>query len=199
MEKGLVVTQLDVEPGECIKVKGKIQSDAKGFAVNVGKDSNTLMLHFNPRFDCHGDVNTVVCNSKEDGVWGEEDRKAEFPFQHGDKIEICISFDETEATVKLPEAEFKFPNRLGMEKIEYLAVEGDFKVKAINLLVMLAQARAGAGTAVALEDLQKVRKCCMLCGTGSLGRLAQWLCDCCPALACGGEAFLAQCFCGAGM
>ncbi|TRZ18696.1 hypothetical protein HGM15179_008449, partial [Zosterops borbonicus] len=129
--QGLVVTQLDVEPGECIKVKGKIQSDAKGFAVNVGKDSNTLMLHFNPRFDCHGDVNTIVCNSKEDGTWGEEDRKADFPFQHGDKIEICISFDETEATVKLSEAEFKFPNRLGMEKIEYLAVEGDFKVKAI--------------------------------------------------------------------
>lgn len=56
--------------------------------MNVGKDSNTLMLHFNPRFDCHGDVNTIVCNSKEDGVWGEEDRKADFPFQHGDKIEV---------------------------------------------------------------------------------------------------------------
>lgn len=50
---------------------------------------------------------------------------------HG-SLQICISFDETEATVKLPEAEFKFPNRLGMEKIEYLAVEGDFKVKAIK-------------------------------------------------------------------
>lgn len=56
--------------------------------MNVGKDSNTLMLHFNPRFDCHGDVNTIVCNSKEDGMWGEEDRKADFPFQHGDKIEV---------------------------------------------------------------------------------------------------------------
>ncbi|KAI6070001.1 16 kDa beta-galactoside-binding lectin isoform X1 [Aix galericulata] len=132
MEQGLVVTQLDVEPGECIKVKGKILSDAKGFAVNVGKDSSTLMLHFNPRFDCHGDVNTIVCNSKEDGTWGEEDRKADFPFQHGDKIEICISFDAAEVKVKLPEVEFEFPNRLGMEKIQYLAVEGDFKVKAIK-------------------------------------------------------------------
>lgn len=56
--------------------------------MNVGKDSSTLMLHFNPRFDCHGDVNTIVCNSKEDGMWGEEDRKADFPFQHGDKIEV---------------------------------------------------------------------------------------------------------------
>lgn len=28
--QGLVVTQLDVQPGECVKVKGKIPSDAKG-------------------------------------------------------------------------------------------------------------------------------------------------------------------------
>jgi len=34
--------------------------------------------------------------------------------------------------VKVPEVEFEFPNRLGMEKIQYLAVEGDFKVKAIK-------------------------------------------------------------------
>ncbi|XP_032848471.1 16 kDa beta-galactoside-binding lectin [Tyto alba] len=132
MEQGLVVTQLDIQPGECTKVKGKILPDAKGFALNVGKDSSTLMLHFNPRFDCHGDVNTIVCNSKDDGVWGEEVRMADFPFQHGSKTEICICFNEMEATVKLPELEFQFPNRLGMEKIEYLSVEGDFKVQAIK-------------------------------------------------------------------
>lgn len=56
--------------------------------MNVGRDSGNLLLHFNPRFDCHGDVNTIVCNSKQDGVWGEEDRKADFPFQQGDKIEV---------------------------------------------------------------------------------------------------------------
>lgn len=70
------------------------------FAVNVGKDSSNLMLHFNPRFDCHGDVNTIVCNSKEDGAWGEEDRKADFPFQHGDKTEVrlqgCVQGPGTE-------------------------------------------------------------------------------------------------------
>lgn len=73
-----------------------------------------------------------MCNSKEDGTWGEEDRKADFPFQQGDKVEICISFDAAEVKVKVPEVEFEFPNRLGMEKIQYLAVEGDFKVKAIK-------------------------------------------------------------------
>ncbi|XP_051473600.1 16 kDa beta-galactoside-binding lectin isoform X2 [Apus apus] len=102
MEQGLVVTQLDIQPGECIKVKGKILSDAKGFAVNVGKNSSTLLLHFNPRFDCHGDVNTIVCNSKEEGTWGEEDRKADFPFQQGDKTEKLGTDLGAEQTRLLP-------------------------------------------------------------------------------------------------
>ncbi|NXS58745.1 LEG6 protein, partial [Brachypteracias leptosomus] len=128
---GLVVTLLDIQPGECIKIKGMILPNAKEFAVNVGKDSANLLLHFNPRFDCLGDVNTIVCNSKEDGTWGDEERKAEFPFQQGNKVEMCISFNEAEATVKLPEVELQFSNRLGLGKIEYLSVEGDFSVKAI--------------------------------------------------------------------
>uniref|UniRef100_Q7M2S1 Galectin (Fragments) n=1 Tax=Sus scrofa domesticus TaxID=9825 RepID=Q7M2S1_PIG len=36
-------------------------------------DSNNLCLSFNPRFDMHGDINTIVCNSK-GGAWGAEQR-----------------------------------------------------------------------------------------------------------------------------
>uniref|UniRef100_A0A452UIQ5 Galectin domain-containing protein n=1 Tax=Ursus maritimus TaxID=29073 RepID=A0A452UIQ5_URSMA len=35
------------------------------FVLNLGKDSDNLCLHFNPRFEAHGDVNTIVCNSKD--------------------------------------------------------------------------------------------------------------------------------------
>ncbi|XP_006133935.2 16 kDa beta-galactoside-binding lectin-like [Pelodiscus sinensis] len=133
MEHVLVATHLNVQPGECIKVKGKIFPEAKRFAVNVGKDSGNLVLHFNPRFDSHGDVNVIVCNSMEDGRWGTEEREADFPFQQGDKTEICISFDTTELTVKLAgDKEITFPNRLGLENIEYLSVDGDFAIKAIK-------------------------------------------------------------------
>uniref|UniRef100_A0A8C3I2P5 Galectin n=1 Tax=Chrysemys picta bellii TaxID=8478 RepID=A0A8C3I2P5_CHRPI len=133
LPKGLVATHLNIQAGECIKVKGKILPEAKGFAVNVGKDRSNLVLHFNPRFDSHGDVNVIVCNSMEDGLWGTEERETDFPFQQGDKTEICISFDTAELTVKLAgDKEIVFPNRLGLENIEYLAVEGDFAIKAIK-------------------------------------------------------------------
>ncbi|XP_054845817.1 16 kDa beta-galactoside-binding lectin-like [Eublepharis macularius] len=133
MECGLVATQLKIKPGESIEVKGKILPDAKGFVVNLGKDCENLVLHFNPRFDCHGDVNTIVCNSKKEGEWGEEQRESSFPFQQGEKTEISFSFDTSELKVKLSDGqEISFPNRLGLDAMPYLSVEGDFKIKALK-------------------------------------------------------------------
>lgn len=107
-------------------------SDAKSFVLNLGKDSNNLCLHFNPRFNAHGDANTIVCNTKEDGTWGTEHREPAFPFQPGSITEVCITFDQADLTIKLPDGhEFKFPNRLNMEAINYMAADGDFKIKCV--------------------------------------------------------------------
>ena len=56
--------------------------------LNLGKDGNNLCLHFNPRFNAHGDTNTIVCNSKDDGAWGAEQRESVFPFQPGSVVEV---------------------------------------------------------------------------------------------------------------
>ena len=58
------------------------------FSLNLGKDDNNLCLHFNPRFDAHGDINTIVCNSKDAGAWGAEQRESAFPFQPGSVAEV---------------------------------------------------------------------------------------------------------------
>lgn len=58
------------------------------FVMNLGKDATLLGLHFNPRFDAHGDVNTIVCNSKKVEEWGAEHREAVFPFQKGGTAEV---------------------------------------------------------------------------------------------------------------
>uniref|UniRef100_A0A5G2Q797 Galectin n=1 Tax=Sus scrofa TaxID=9823 RepID=A0A5G2Q797_PIG len=129
---GLVASNLNLKPGECLKVRGEVAPDAKSFVLNLGKDSNNLCLHFNPRFDMHGDINTIVCNSKDGGAWGAEQRESAFPFQPGSVVEVCISFGQTDLTIKLPDGyEFSFPNRLNLEAIEYLAADGDFKIKCV--------------------------------------------------------------------
>ncbi|XP_075774389.1 16 kDa beta-galactoside-binding lectin-like [Pelodiscus sinensis] len=133
MECGMVLTHLKVQPGECIAVKGTVLPDAQRFALNMGRVASELALHFNPRFESQGDTPVVVCNSRQDGVWGEEQRAQDFPFQRGQDTKVCISFDAQELMVGLPgEQQIKFPNRLGLEAIEFFSVEGDFKIKSIK-------------------------------------------------------------------
>ncbi|KAH0630480.1 hypothetical protein JD844_013532, partial [Phrynosoma platyrhinos] len=80
-----LVAHSKIKSGECIKVKGKVSPEATSFSLNLGWDETNLILHFNPRFDLHGDIRTIVCNSKSAGEWGEELRESEFPFHQGEE------------------------------------------------------------------------------------------------------------------
>ncbi|XP_020634041.3 galectin-1-like [Pogona vitticeps] len=128
-----LVAHMRVKSGECIKVKGKVAPEAESFALNLGQDESNLILHFNPRFDFRGDIRTIVCNSKADGDWGTELRESRFPFQQGEETKLCVSFDAEEITVELSEGqELRFPNRLGLEAVDYFSVTGDLDVKSIK-------------------------------------------------------------------
>ncbi|KAM8895999.1 galectin-1-like [Lycaon pictus] len=132
MACGLVASNLSLKPGQCLRVQCEVVPEAKSFVLNLGKDGDNLCLHFNPRFEAHSDVNTIVCNSKDGGARGEEHRESAFPFQPGTVTEVCISFDQANLTIKLPDGyTFKFPNRLNLEAISYLAADGDMKIKCL--------------------------------------------------------------------
>lgn len=64
------------------------------FVVNIGKDPANIVLHFNARFDIHGDVKTIVCNSKNNGEWGTEQRETTFPFQEGSTAEVRLGMTQ---------------------------------------------------------------------------------------------------------
>ncbi|EPQ14776.1 Galectin-9 [Myotis brandtii] len=57
------------------------------FAVNLqtGFSDNDIAFHFNPRFEEGG---YVVCNTKQKGRWGPEERKMNMPLQMGIPFEI---------------------------------------------------------------------------------------------------------------
>ncbi|XP_075409654.1 galectin-1 [Tenrec ecaudatus] len=134
MACGLVASNLNLKPGTCLRVRGQVAPDAKCFVLNLGKDNNNLCLHFNPRFDAHGDTNTIVCNSKDAGAWGAEHRETNFPFQAGSVAEVCFSFDQADLSIKLPDGHtFKFPNRLNLETINFLEADGNFQIKCVAL------------------------------------------------------------------
>ncbi|KAM6472782.1 galectin-1-like [Liasis olivaceus] len=128
-----LVAHVKIRSGDCIKVKGKIEMNAKSFALNLGQDESELILHFNPRFESQEDIRTVVCNSKSCGEWGIELRESEFPFYQGEDIKLFVYFDAKEVIVKIPRGhEVKFPNRMEVETVEFFSIVGDFKVKSVK-------------------------------------------------------------------
>nr|XP_056703147.1 galectin-1-like [Euleptes europaea] len=132
---GITCTNLRIAPGQRIAVKGDIPAGAKSFVINLGKKDDDITMHFNPRFDAHGDIRTIVCNSKTGGQWGKEHRESNFPFQEGSVAEIIFSHDKNEVTVTLPgNQQFKVPNSSGHEGIEYICVDGDIVFKGVSLV-----------------------------------------------------------------
>lgn len=58
------------------------------FVINLGNSDDYLALHMSFRFDAHGDTRTVVCNSYHGGMWFEEHKEAQFPFNQGEKFKV---------------------------------------------------------------------------------------------------------------
>ncbi|XP_072276343.1 galectin-1-like isoform X2 [Pyxicephalus adspersus] len=122
--EGVVLKNLNLKSGHCVEVKGFIPEGCKGFAINLGKDPANYLIHFNARFDLHGDSHKIVCNSKEANAWGAEQREDIFPFQEGSETTICFKYDEDKITLQLSSGEqFSFPIRFPTEVISYLSLE----------------------------------------------------------------------------
>uniref|UniRef100_A0A8C6D7L5 Galectin n=1 Tax=Moschus moschiferus TaxID=68415 RepID=A0A8C6D7L5_MOSMO len=62
------------------------------------KDNNDIVFHFNPQFK-RGRY--VVCNTRQEGKWGTEERIWEIPFQRGGPFELCFHVQSSEFKVIL--------------------------------------------------------------------------------------------------
>ncbi|KAE8611620.1 hypothetical protein XENTR_v10012528 [Xenopus tropicalis] len=118
--------------GYTLEVRGVIDQGANRFAIDMGKDADNLVIHFNPRFDFSDDKNIIVCNSTQNNVWGSEQREPAFPFQKGTETMIAFKF-ENDIRVKLPDGrQFAFPIRVPTDGIQYLALY-NFHLRSISI------------------------------------------------------------------
>ncbi|NWI92453.1 LEG2 protein, partial [Pitta sordida] len=124
------ILNLNMKPGNTLKVKGKISPDAVRFSINLGRSPKDLALHFNPRFD----ESVIVCNSKHCDAWEEEHRDSHFSFFRGCTVKFLIEMLTDKFRVKLPDGhEVYFPNRHSYHKISYMSIVGDFKIISFKL------------------------------------------------------------------
>ncbi|XP_073447417.1 galectin-1-like [Aquarana catesbeiana] len=129
----VVLCNFSLKPGHSIEVKGFITEGCKQFAINLGKDEENYVLHFNPRFDFFEVKKMIILNSMVDGVWGAEERESFFPFQEGSDTTVCFQFEQDKIIIQLPTGNpFSFPVRFPIEVISYLSLV-DLQLKSITL------------------------------------------------------------------
>ncbi|XP_045042946.2 galectin-2 isoform X1 [Desmodus rotundus] len=124
------IMNMDMKLGTTLKIKGKIADDANGFVINLGQGTDTLDLHFNPRFG----ESTIVCNSWDGNNWGQEQREDHMCFSPGSEVKFTVTFESDKFKVKLPDGyQLTFPNRLGHSHLSYLSVLGGFSLFSFKL------------------------------------------------------------------
>ncbi|KAM4045211.1 galectin-1-like [Anomaloglossus baeobatrachus] len=131
---GVVGTNINLQPGHCLEVKGFIPKDCKRFEINLGQNAANYVIHFNPRFDHGGDVRKIICNSKQADTWGTEQRESVFPFQQGSETTVCFEYQTDKINIKLPSEEtFSFPVRMALPAVLFLCMEG-IQFKSISTM-----------------------------------------------------------------
>ncbi|KAM9324928.1 galectin-1 [Gastrophryne carolinensis] len=131
--EGVVLKNLKLKQGHCVEVKGFVPDGCKGFAINLGKDSDNFCLHLNARFDIHGDSNTIVCNSKQANTWGKEQRETIFPFQQGAETTVNFRLEGDQIIVQLSSGEqFSFPLREKLDEISFLSLD-ELQLKCLTV------------------------------------------------------------------
>ncbi|NWV17562.1 LEG2 protein, partial [Origma solitaria] len=124
------ILNLNMKPGNTLKVKGKISTDTVGFSINLGCSSRDLALHFNPRFD----ESVIVCNSKCSDMWQAEHRDNHLSFYRGSTVKFLIEMLSDKFRVKLPDGhEMYFPIRHNFCNIDYMSIAGGFKMISFKL------------------------------------------------------------------
>ncbi|XP_040025410.1 lectin, galactoside-binding, soluble, 2b [Gasterosteus aculeatus] len=128
------VKNMTFKEGQEFKVRIRPQDSCSSFAINIGHDSENVAMHFNARFDCQGDTNTIVFNSLSGGSWGDELREGNFPFVRGEECKFHINFNNEQFYIKLPDGSMlNFPNRLGDVKYQYFDVSGEARIVGIKI------------------------------------------------------------------
>ncbi|XP_038615352.1 galectin-9 [Tachyglossus aculeatus] len=122
-----------LKDGLQIVINGTVlPTGSNGFAVNLqcGSSGQDIAFHFNPRFE--GDY-CVVCNTKENDRWGNEERKMEMPFLKGVPFEIRILVQSNSFLVAVNGNHFlEYQHRLPFQRADTITVQGSVHLAFIN-------------------------------------------------------------------
>ncbi|XP_014645302.1 PREDICTED: galectin-9-like [Ceratotherium simum simum] len=127
------IIQGGLQEGHCITVIGAVlASSGTRFAVNfqIGRSDNDIAFHFNPRFKEGG---YMVCNTKQQGRWGQEERKTHLPLQRGSPFELSFLVRRWHFQVTVNRSLFvQYSHRVPFHRVDTLSVTGIVQLSSIS-------------------------------------------------------------------
>ncbi|NP_001003345.1 galectin-9 [Canis lupus familiaris] len=122
-----------LQDGLKITINGTIlYCNGTRFAVNFhsGHSDSDIAFHFNPRFEEGG---YVVCNTKQKGSWGSEERKMQMPFQMGNPFELCFMVNSCDFKVTVNGSHFtQYSHRVPFHYVDTLSITGAVQLSYIS-------------------------------------------------------------------
>ncbi|XP_057679309.1 galectin-8-like [Corythoichthys intestinalis] len=131
-------------PGETILVEGRLPSGADRFQVDLTCGSSVspradVLFHFNPRVK----KGHVVCNTLQEGRWGQEEILQRMPFAGNADFELVILVFSDRFKVALNGAHLlEYKHRLPLERADTLAISGKVQIHAVAVLPSAASVPA---------------------------------------------------------
>ncbi|XP_023373268.1 galectin-9 isoform X3 [Otolemur garnettii] len=127
------IIQGGLQVGLQITVNGSVlNTSTSRFAVNLqtGFGDNDIALHFNPRFE---DGGYVVCNTKQKGCWGNEERRMQMPFQKGRPFQLCFLVQPSDFKVTVNGSFFvQYSHRVPFHLVDNISVSGAVQLSYIS-------------------------------------------------------------------
>ncbi|XP_074872437.1 galectin-9-like isoform X2 [Carettochelys insculpta] len=117
--------------GKMVLIQGRVEPSIQRFAVNLRCGNRDIAFHFNPRFNESRQV--VVCNTEQNGRWGQEERTYHMPFQLGSYFELIINVKNHCYQVSVNGQHFlEYNHRVPLHTVHTLEINGNVSVNCIS-------------------------------------------------------------------
>ncbi|XP_004640727.1 galectin-3-like [Octodon degus] len=120
-----------VVPRMLITIMGTVKPNANRLALDF-KQGNDVAFHFNPCFNENRRV--IVCNTKQNNAWGQEERQQAFPFEIGKQFKIQVLVEPDHFKVAVNDAHLlQYNHRVrNFTAINRLGISGDINLTSAS-------------------------------------------------------------------
>ncbi|KAL3874149.1 hypothetical protein ACJMK2_037200 [Sinanodonta woodiana] len=115
-----------------IVVKGRVLERPTRFSISLQNASSfepdNVVFVYDARFNFGSDSNIIVCNNRNGGIWGSEERSDYFPFVQKEKFKVKIKLNHSHYEIQVGSHIWTFDHRMPIYDVDTLRIDGNVEL-----------------------------------------------------------------------